>query len=113
MKYEEAKQIAEGLLKDLPEQLSIRHYNGSGEEFVAIAYSPLTNQERHLVERGGYRWDLLIKKKQIEYRQFYMDMRNKPVKAPPRKIPISRVTVDQFSYFLERQLFITMHPGEL
>lgn len=113
MKYEEAKQVAEGLFKDLPEQLSIRHYKGSGEEFVAIAYSPLTDQERHIVERGHYRWDMLIKKKQIEYRQFYMDIRNRPVKAPPRKIPISRVTRDQFSYFLEKQLFITMHPGEL
>ena len=113
MKYEEAKQIAEGLLKDLPEQMCTMHQKGNGEEFVAIAYLPLTDQERHLVERGGYRWDLLIKKKQIEYRQFYLDIRNKPVKAPPRKIPISRVTRDQFSYFLERQLFITMHPGEL
>lgn len=113
MTYEEAKQVAEGLLKDLPEQMCIMHYKGNGEEFVAIAYSPLTDQERHLVERGGYRWDLLIKKKQIEYRQFYMDIRNKPVKAPPRKIPISRVTRDQLSYFLERQLFITLHPDEL
>lgn len=115
MKYEEAKQVAEGLFKDLPEQMRIMHFEGNNEEFVAIAYSPLTNQERHLVEKGGYRWDLLIKKKQIEYRQFYMDMdiRNKPVKALPRKIPISRVTRDQFSYFLETQLFITMHTGDL
>ena len=65
MKYEEAKQVAEGWLKDLPEQMCIMHFEGNGEEFVAISYSPLTNQERHLVERGGYRWDLLIKKKQI------------------------------------------------
>lgn len=113
MTYEETKQVAEGLLKDLPEQMRIMHYKGNGEEFVAIAYSPLTNQERHLVERGGYRWDLLIKRKQIEYRQFYMDIRNKPVKAPPRKIPISKVTRDQFSDFLQTQLFITLHPGEL
>jgi hypothetical protein len=113
MKYVEAKQIAEGLLKDLPEQMNIMHYSGNGEEFVAIAYSPLTSQERHLVERGGYRWDMLIKRKEIEYRQFYMDIRNRPVKAPPRKIPISRVTRDQLSDFLQRQLFITLHPGEL
>lgn len=113
MTYEEAKQVAEGLFKDLPEQMNIMHYKGNGEEFAAIAYSPLTDQERHLVERGHYRWDLLIKKKQIEYRQFYMDIRNRPVKAPPRKIPISKVTRDQLSDFLQRQLFITLHPGEL
>lgn len=113
MKYEEAKQVAEGLLKDLPEQMCIMHYKGNGEEFVAIAYSPLTNQERHIVERGEYRWDLLIKRKQIEYRQFYMDIRHKPVKAPPRKIPISRVTVDQFSEFLQTQLFTTMNIDKL
>ena len=41
MTYGEAKQVAEGLFKDLPEQMCIMHYNGSGEEFVAIAYSPL------------------------------------------------------------------------
>lgn len=74
---------------------------------------PLTDEERHLVERGGYRWDMFINHKTIEYRQFYMDIRNKPVKTPPRKIPISKVTGDQFSYFLQRQLFITMHRDEL
>lgn len=113
MTYEEAKQVAEGLLEDLPEQMRIMHYKGNGEEFVAIAYSPLSDQERHLVERGGYRWDMLVNQKTIEYRQFYMDIRERPVKAPPRKIPISRVTRDQFCYFLERQLFIAMHTGEL
>lgn len=113
MTYEQAKQTAAGLLKDTPEQMNIMHYSGNGEEFVAIAYSPLTNQERHLVERGGYRWDMLINYKTIEYRQFYLDIRNRPVKAPPRKIPISKVTRDQLSYFLQQQLFITLHPGEM
>lgn len=113
MTYEEAKQTAAWLLKDMSEQMSIMHYSGNGDEFVAIAYSPLTDEERELARNGGYRWDMLIKRKEIEYRQFYMDIRNRPVKAPSRKIPISRVTRDQFSYFLERQLFITLHPGEL
>lgn len=54
-----------------------------------------------------------IKRKEIEYRQFYMDIRDKPVKAPPRKIPISKVTRDQLSYFLQQQLFITLRPGEM
>ena len=57
--------------------------------------------------------DILIKRKEIEYRQFYMDIRDKPVKAPPRKIPISKVTRDQLSYFLQQQLFITLRPGEM
>jgi len=113
MNYEEAKQIAEGLLKDMPEQMRIMHYKGNGEEFVAIAYSPLTDEEREIARGGGYRWDMLIKRKEIEYRQFYMDIRNRPVKAPPRKIPISKVTRDQLSYFLQRQLFITLHTGEM
>lgn len=113
MTYEEAKQTAAGLLKDMPEQINIMHYDGNGEEFVAIAYSPLTDEERELTRNGGFRWDLLVKRKEIEYRQFYMDIRGKPVKAPPRKIPISKVTEDQLSYFLQRQLFITLHPDEM
>jgi hypothetical protein len=113
MNYEEAKQTAEELLKDIPEQMNIMHYTGSGEEFVAIAYSPLTDEEREIVRNGHYRWDMLVKRKEIEYRQFYMDIRNRPVKAPPRKIPISKVTRDQLSHFLQRQLFITLHYDEL
>ena len=70
MTYEEAKQTAAGLLKDMPEQINIMHYDGNGEEFVAIAYSPLTDEERELTRNGGFRWDMLIKRKEIEYRQF-------------------------------------------
>ena len=115
MTYEEAKQTAAGLLKDMPEQINIMHYDGNGEEFVAIAYSPLTDEELEMrrKDHGHFVWDMLIKRKEIEYRQFYMDIRDKPVKAPPRKIPISKVTRDQLSYFLQRQLFITLHPDEM
>lgn len=113
MTYEEAKQTATGILANMPEQINIMHYDGNGEEFVAIAYSPLTDEERELTKNGGFRWDMLIKRKEIEYRQFYMDIREKQVKAPPRKIPISKVTRDQLSYFLQQQLFITLHHGEL
>ena len=110
MTYEEAKQTAAGLLKDMPEQINIMHYDGNGEEFVAIAYSPLTDEELEMrrKDHGHFVWDMLIKRKEIEYRQFYMDIRDKPVKAPPRKIPISKVTRDQLSYFLQQQLFITV-----
>lgn len=113
MTYEEAKQTATGILANMPEQINIMHYDGNGEEFVAIAYSPLTDEERELTKNGGFRWDMLIKRKEIEYRQFYMDIREKQVKAPPRKIPISKVTRDQLSYFLQQQLFITLHHGEM
>lgn len=113
MTYEEAKQTAAGLLKDMPEQINIMHYDGNGEEFVAIAYSPLTDEERELTRNGGFRWDMVINQKTIEYRQFYMDIRNRPVKAPPRKIPISGVTGEQLADFLQGQLSITLHSGEL
>lgn len=113
MTYEEAKQTATGILANMPEQINIMHYDGNGEEFVAIAYSPLTDEERELTKNGGFRWDMLIKRKEIEYRQFYMDIRNRPVKAPPRKIPISGVTGEQLADFLQGQLSITLHPGEL
>lgn len=113
MTYEEAKQTATGILANMPEQINIMHYDGNGEEFVAIAYSPLTDEERELTRNGGFRWDMLIKRKEIEYRQFYMDIRNRPVKAPPRKIPISGVTGEQLADFLQGQLSITLHPGEL
>lgn len=113
MTYEEAKQTATGLLADMSEQFNIMHYAGNGEEFVAIAYSPLTNQERHLVERGGFRWDMLIKRNEIEYRQFYMDIRDKPVKAPPRKIKIDKVTTGQLSEFLQTQIFTALNIDKL
>lgn len=113
MTYEEAKQTATGILANMPEQINIMHYDGNGEEFVAIAYSPLTDEERELTRNGGFRWDMLIKRKEIEYRQFYMDIRDKPAKAPPRKIPISGVTGEQLADFLQGQLSITLHPGEL
>ena len=61
MTYEEAKQTAACLLKDTPEQINIMHYDGNGEEFVAIAYSPLTDEERELTRNGGFRWDMLIR----------------------------------------------------
>lgn len=61
MTYEEAKQTAAGLLKDMPEQINIMHYDGNGEEFVAIAYSPLTDEERELTRNGGFRWEVNCK----------------------------------------------------
>ncbi len=115
MNYEEAKQTALGLLENYPDYYKVMNYVGSNEEFMAITYTQPSDKELEMRQKDHNRcvWDMLVKRKEIEYRQFYMDMRNRPVKAPPRKIPISWVTVDQFSYFLERQLFITMHPGEL
>lgn len=112
MTYEEAKQSATGLLADMPEQFNIMHYAGNGEELVAIAYSPLTDEERELTRDGRFRWDMVINRKEIVYRQFYMDIRDKPVKAPPRKIKIDKVTGEQLSYFLKKQFFVTLHPDK-
>ena len=115
MKYEEAKQTAAGLLENYPDYYKVMKYIGSNEEFMAITYTQPSDEELEMrrKDHGHFVWDMLIKRKEIEYRQFYMDIRDKPVKAPPRKIPISKVTRDQLSYFLQQQLFITLHPGEM
>lgn len=115
MTYEEAKQTALGLLENYPDHYKVGKYAGSDEEFMAVAYERPSDEELEMRRKDPsyFRWDMLIKRKEIEYRQFYMDIRNRPVKAPPRKIPISGVTEDQLSYFLQGQLSITLHPGEL
>jgi hypothetical protein len=56
---------------------------------------------------------MLINLNEIEYRQFYMCIRDQPVKAPPRKIKIDKVTGEQLSYFPEKQFFVTLHPDKL
>lgn len=115
MKYVEAKQTAMGILENYPDYYKVMKYAGSNEEFIAITYTRPSDEELEMrrKDHGYFVWDMLVNQKTIEYRQFYMDIRNRPVKAPPRKIPISRVTRDQLSYFLQQQLFITLHPGEM
>lgn len=115
MTYEEAKQTALGLLENYPDHYKVGKYVGSDEEFMAVAYERPSDEELEMRRKDPsyFRWDMVINQKTIEYRQFYMDIRDKPVKAPPRKIPISKVMEDQLSYFLQRQLFIALHPGEL
>jgi hypothetical protein len=115
MNYGEAKQTALGLLENYPDYYKVMKYIGSNEEFIAITYTQPSDEELEMrrKDHGHFVWDMLIKRKEIEYRQFYMDIRNRPVKAPPRKIPISKVTRDQLSYVLQQQLFITLHPGEM
>lgn len=115
MTYEEAKQTALGLLENYPDHYKVGKYAGSDEEFMAVAYERPSDEELEMRRKDPsyFRWDMLIKRKEIEYRQFYMDIREKQVKAPPRKIPISKVTEDQLSYFLQQQLFITLHSGEM
>ena len=115
MNYGEAKQEALGLLENYPDYYKVMKYVGSNEEFVAITYEQPSQEEleKRRKDHTHFVWDMLINHKTIEYRQFYLDIRRKPVKAPPRKIPISRVTRDQLVYFLQQQLLITLHPGEL
>ena len=115
MNYGEAKQTVLVLLENYPDYYKVMKYVGSNEEFIAVTYEQPSDEELEMRRKDSshFRWDMVINRKEIEYRQFYMDIRNKPAKAPPRKIPISKVTRDQLSYFLQRQLFITMHPDKL
>ena len=115
MTYEEAKQTALGLLENYPDYYKVMKYIGSNEEFIAITYTQPSDEELEMrrKDHGHFVWVMLIKRKEIEYRQFYLDIRHRPVKASPRKIQISKVTWDQLSYFLQQQLFITLHPDEL
>lgn len=115
MTYEEAKQTALDVLHDYPDYYKVMKYVGSNEEFIAVTYEQPSDEELEMRRKDSshFRWDMVINRKEIEYRQFYLDIRNKPAKAPPRKIPISKVTRDQLSYFLQRQLFITMYPDKL
>lgn len=115
MNYGEAKQTALGLLENYPDYYKVMKYVGSNEEFMAITYEQPSDGEleKRRKDHTHFVWDMLIKRKEIEYRQFYMDIRNKPVKAPPRKIPISKVTRDQLSEFLQTQLFTTMNIDKL
>jgi len=109
MNYEEAKTTALDLMKEYPEQVKVMNYAHNNEEFVALAYSPLTENEKKIVNNGGFRWDMVIDSKSIEYRQYYLDIRRRPVKASPRSIPVSKVTTDQLSDFLQMQLFTVAH----
>jgi hypothetical protein len=115
MTYEEAKQTALGILENYPDYYKVMKYIGSNEEFIAITYTQPSDEELEMrrKDHGHFVWDMLIKRKEIEYRQFYLDIRNTPVKASPRKIPISKVTGDQLSDFIHGQLSIALHPDEL
>lgn len=115
MNYGEAKQTALGVLQDYPDYYKVMKYVGSNEEFIAITYEQPSDAELEMRRKDHthFVWDMLINQKTIEYRQFYMDIRNKPVKAPPRKNPISGVTSDQLSEFLQTQLFTTMNIDKL
>ena len=115
MNYGEAKQTALGLLENYPDYYKVMKYVGSNEEFMAITYEQPSDGEleKRRKDHTHFVWDMLIKHKEIEYRQFYMDIRNMPVKAPPRKIPISKVTRDQLSEFLQTQLFTTLNIDKL
>lgn len=115
MNYGEAKQTALGVLQDYPDHYKVMKYIGSNEEFMAITYEQPSDKELEMRRKDHthFVWDMLINQKSIEYRQFYMDIRNKPVKAPSRKIPISEVTRGQLSEFLQTQLFTTMTIDKL
>ena len=115
MNYGEAKQTALGVLHDYSDYYKVMRYVGSNEEFIAITYEQPSDEELEMrwKDQTHFVWDMIINQKTIEYRQFYMDIRNKPVKAPSRKISISEVTRDQLSEFLQTQIFTTMNIDKL
>ena len=104
MTYEEAKQTALDAMTDYPDQIKVTNYAGDGEEFTAIAYSKLNEEEKRIKSNGGFRWDMIINSTTIEYRQYYEDLRMKLVKASPKKVSIKSVERGELYEFIVRQV---------
>ena len=104
MNYEEAKQTALDAMTDYPDQIKVTNYVGGDEEFTAIAYSKLNDEEKKIKANGGFRWDMIINSKTIEYRQYYEDICMKLVKAAPKKISIKSVERGELYEFLGQQV---------
>ena len=104
MTYEEAKQTALDAMTDYPDQIKVTNYVGGNEEFTAIAYSKLNDEEKKIKANGGFRWDMIINSTTIEYRQYYEDLRMKLVKAPPKEVSIKSVERGELYEFLGQQV---------
>lgn len=104
MTYEEAKQTALDAMTDYPDQIKVTNYVGGEEEFTAIAYSKLNDEEKRIRANGGFRWDMIINSTTIEYRQYYEDLRMKLVKASPKKVSIKSVERGELYEFLGQQV---------
>lgn len=106
MNYEEALEIVNELIED---KSMIMEYPNKEPEFTctAIAYIPLNTDEMAMRMKGnGFRWDMVIRKKAIEYRQLYRNLSGKIVKVKDTSIQIKRVNKETFRNFLQEQLIL-------
>ena len=100
MTYEEALDIVNELIED---KSMIMEYS----DFTSIAYMPLNADEMAMRMNGnGFRWDMIIRKKCIEYRQLYRNLSGKIVKVKDTSIQIKKVSKETFRNFLQEQLIL-------
>lgn len=107
MTYEEALEIINELIED--KSMIMEYVNKELPDFTgtAIAYIPLNASEMAMRMNGhGFRWDMIIKKDHIEYRQLYRNLSGKIVKVKDTRIQIKKVTKETFRNFLQEQLIL-------
>lgn len=107
MTYEEALEIVNELIDD--KSMIMEYENKEMPDFTstAIAYMPLNADEMAMRMNGnGFRWDMVIRKDRIEYRQLYRNLSGKIVKVKDTRIQIKKVTKETFRNFLQEQLIL-------
>lgn len=107
MTYEEALEIINELIED--KSMIMEYENKEMPDFTstAIAYMPLNADEMAMRMNGnGFRWDMVIRKDRIEYRQLYRNLSGKIVKVKDTRIQIKRVSKETFRNFLQEQLIL-------
>lgn len=107
MTYEEALEIVNELIED--KSMIMEYPNEKMPEFTctAIAYIPLNANEMAMRMNGnGFRWDMVIRKKCIDYRQLYRNLSGKIVKVKDTRIQIKKVSKETFRNFLQEQLIL-------
>lgn len=107
MTYEEALEIVNELIED--KSMIMEYVNKEMPDFTctSIAYMPLNADEMAMRMNGnGFRWDMIIRKDCIEYRQLYRNLSGKIVKVKDTRIQIKRVSKETFRNFLQEQLIL-------
>lgn len=107
MTYEEALEIINELIED--KSMIMEYENKEMPDFTstAIAYIPLNADEMAMRMNGnGFRWDMIIRKDRIEYRQLYRNLSGKIVKVKDTRIQIKKVSKETFRNFLQEQLIL-------
>lgn len=105
MTYEEAIEIVNELIED--KSMIKKYENKEMPDFTctAIAYIPLDAEEMNMrMNTNSFRWDMVIRKNCIEYRQLYRNLSGKIVKVKDTSIQIKRVNKETFTKFLQEQL---------